>query len=398
MTRDRLVFLSDVHIGVGARTNWYQPRYHEALLGAVFDWIVAGADGIAELILLGDIVDQWTYLPGDRPPSFAEIVAANPAILGAQGALARALAALGGRVSYVGGNHDMAVGAAEVAQLRDAEGRSPRFVTDFPYLPELGEGRIACAHGHQFSMFNAPDWQAMPATGLPLGHAVTRLGALWSLQHLAPGQTVADRPGSGEPTGWAFEKDALATLITGVVERKDSLADLVLGALLRAAEVPASTPMVLADGSTLTAAQAMAAYANLYDRFKDPAHFPASGLTSEAAFFALVEADARNSLGHFARVLGKRHRVVVMGHTHASDDETQRPLLFGPDNIYANSGFNCPAWPDLTRAQRPRRPTFVEVQVDGAPPRLVVRVWAVELAGGAARVAPDPLHSVAIGA
>jgi predicted phosphodiesterase len=317
---------------------------------------------------------------------------------GRQGAIARALTALDGRVTYVGGNHDMAVGAADVAQIRDAHGRSPRFVTDFPYLPAIAEGRVACAHGHQFSMMNAPDWQAMPETGLPLGHAVTRLGALWSLQHLAPGETVADRPGAGEPTGWTFEKDELAALVTGVIEHKHSIADLVLGALLRATEAPDSTPMTLADGSTQTPAQAMTAYANLYARFKDPTHYPASGLASEAAFFALMEADARNTLGHFARLLGKQHRVVVMGHTHVADDETQRPLLVHSQNIYTNSGFGCPAWPDLTRPHHPRRPTFVEVQVDTAPPRLEVRVWAVELADGVARVTSDPVHTVAIDA
>jgi UDP-2,3-diacylglucosamine pyrophosphatase LpxH len=396
MTRDRLVFLSDVHIGVNARTNWYQARYHEAMLRTVFDTIIAEADRVAELVILGDFVDQWTYVPSERPPTFAQIAAANPGIFGAEGALARALTALDGRVSYVGGNHDMAVGAAELAQIRDPQGRSPRRITDFPYLPLLGENRIACAHGHQFSMFNAPDFQAMPKTGLPLGHVVTRLAALWSAQRLAAGETVADRPGAGEPTGWAFEKDELATLLVGVVERKASIAELVVGALLRATGQPDSIPIVLPDGSTITPAQAMKAYDNLYSRFKEPARYPASALTSEAAFFALTEVDTRNSLGHFARLLGKQHRVVVMGHTHVSDDETQRPLLFGADNIYANCGFNCPAQPDVTRRQHPRLPTFVEVQVNSPSKQLVVCVRAVELAAGTPRVATDPLHSVTI--
>lgn len=401
MARDRLIFISDVHIGVNARTNWYQARYHEPMLRATFDAVVAEADQIAELILLGDFIDQWTYVPSERPPSFAEIVAANPAIFGDQGALARALTALDGRVSYVGGNHDMAVGAAEVAQIRDAQGRTLRLVTDFPYLPALGDGRIACAHGHQFSMFNAPDWQAMPKTGIPLGHPITRLGALWSMQHLAPGETVADRPGSGEPTGWPFEKAELTTLLAGLIERHDSLADLLLDTLLKATKQPDSTPIVMADGSTITTAQAKTAYAGLYDRFKarikDPKYFPTPDLTSEAALFALVDVDARNSLDHFARLLGKQHRVVVMGHTHVPEDDAQRPLLSGGAAVYANSGFGCPAWPDLTRAQNPRRPTFAEVQVDSASKQLVVRIRAVELVAGGARVAPEPLHTVSIG-
>jgi hypothetical protein len=123
----------------------------------------------------------------------------------------------------------------------------------------------------------------------------------------------------------------------------------------------------------------------------------APGLTSDAALFALVDVDARNSLDHFARWLGKQHRVVVMGHTHVPEDEAHRPLLLGAASVYANSGFGCPAWPDVTRAQNPRRPTFAEVQVDSASRSLEVRIRVVELVAGGARVAPDPLHTVSIG-
>jgi predicted phosphodiesterase len=397
MARDRLVFISDVHIGVNARTNWYQAKYHEASLRAVFDAVAAEADQIAELIILGDFIDQWTYVPSERPPSFTEIAAANPGIFGEDGALARSLTALDGRVSYVNGNHDMAVGAAEVAQIRDSHGRSPRLVTDFPYLPAVGEGRLACAHGQQFSVFNAPDWEAMPKTGIPLGHPITRIGALWSVQHLPAGETVADRPGAGEPTGWAFEKSELRTLIAGVIEGKDSLADLLLDALLRGTGQPDSLPIVMADGSVITVAQSKQAYANLYSRFNNPSQFPGAALESHAAFFGLLEADARNSLNHFAELLGKKHRVVVMGHTHVADDETQRPILFGNNSVYANSGFNCPAQPDLDRPQHPRRPTFIDVQVDSPAKRFVVRVRVIEMVDGVARVAAEPLHTVTIG-
>lgn len=190
-------------------------------------------------------------------------------------------------------------------------------------------------------------------------------------------------------------------MLAGLIKRRDSLADLLLDTLLRATGLPDSTPMVMADGSSITPAQAKQAYAGLYDRFKDriqdPKYFPSSDLATEAALFALIDVDARNSLDHFARLLGKHHRVVVMGHTHDSDDETQRPILRGTDNIYANSGFNCPAQPDLSRAQNPRRPTFAEVQVDSAAKNLVVRIRVVELVNGVARVAPAPLHTASIG-
>lgn len=396
--RNRLVFISDVHIGVAAPTNWYQPTIHEPLLTAALDWVIERADSVGELILLGDFVDQWTYVPTRRPPTFAEIAAANPGIFAApSGALPRALDALGGAVTYVGGNHDMSVSTEDVASIRGTNGRSPRHVTAFPYMPEIGLGQLACAHGHQFSVFNAEDRQAMPATGIPLGHVVTRIAALWSARRLAEGQTVADLPGAGEPTGWALDKDELGTLLVGVIERKDSLPVLATNALLEAVGESSALPIAMLDGSTPTVAELQRSYGDLFTRYKDSAHFPGSGYGIGAAYFALLEADLRNRLDHFARQLGKHHKVVVMGHTHNPEDATQRALLFGDNNVYANSGFNCPAGPDLHRAAHPVRPSFVEVEVDAAARRFHVRVHAVAPAAEGRGAVVEAIDDVEIG-
>ncbi|MEQ9094357.1 MAG: hypothetical protein RLN63_09635, partial [Miltoncostaeaceae bacterium] len=63
------VVLSDVHIGNGAPTAWYQPAVHDPYLVRALDWAIEIKDSIRELILLGDLVDLWTYPPGVRPPS-----------------------------------------------------------------------------------------------------------------------------------------------------------------------------------------------------------------------------------------------------------------------------------------------------------------------------------------
>src|SRR5690348_1718437 len=76
--RNKIVVLSDVHIGDNSPTVWYQQKYHEPYLAALLDHVVERADEIAELVILGDFVDFWTYPPDRRPPSFAEIAAANP--------------------------------------------------------------------------------------------------------------------------------------------------------------------------------------------------------------------------------------------------------------------------------------------------------------------------------
>jgi predicted phosphodiesterase len=395
MGRDHIVVMSDLHIGVGAPTNWYQRDLHEPMLLAAFDWIVAQADSIAELVLLGDVTDQWSYVPSQRPPGFAEVAAANPAIFAPHtGALARALTALDGAVTYVPGNHDMSVTAADVATIVDRGGRAVRYETEFPYVPAAGRGKVACAHGHQFSVFNAPDHVGDPAGGLPLGYLVTRLGALWTQQHLTPGQRACDVAGAGEPTGWVFEKDELVSLASGVLRGKDSLAQLVLGALLRATGQNGSLPVTLGDGSTITVDEGIRRFSGVFHRFEAT---PGGSYGHDAALFALLDTDLRNNLDHFARDLGKRHPVVVLGHTHTAADQTERPLLVGPSSVYANSGFQCPARPDFERPVRPRRPTFVAIQVDDAAARLVVNVHAVESSPAGPRVSTAPAFSVVAG-
>ena len=397
MPISRMVFISDVHIGIDAVTNWYQRAFHEPMLIAAFEWVIGQGAAIDELILLGDVVDQWCYRPDVQPPSFAAIRAANPAILGSvDGAIARALDALGGKVTWVAGNHDLAVGADDVATIVDSKGRSPTFVTDFPYLPAAGAGEVACAHGHQFSVFNAPDPETALAP-IPLGHVVTRLSSLWSVQHLTAGQTVIDRAGSGEPSGWPFDKVEAGTIPLDVIEGKATLPDVVVRGLLKATGTDASLPITMLDGSVVTAGAMMAAYGDLYHRFANAKAFPGAGYGDLAHLFALTDTDLRNTLAHFASEVGKRgHRVVVFGHTHAPADAQQRPMI-GEDSLYGNSGFNCPARPDFDDAAHPRRPTFLEVVHDSDARRLTVNVHAVTTVGGKADVMAPPLETASIG-
>ncbi|HEY1411722.1 MAG TPA: hypothetical protein VGF36_06255, partial [Rhodopila sp.] len=125
--KNQIVVLSDIHIGDNTPTCWYQSDIHGPYLQAVFDWVVANAASIRELVLLGDVVDLWTYPCEVRPPTFATIASKNPDVFGPAGGLARVLDALGGGVSYVPGNHDMAVTQADVSAIRSPGGRRLAF-------------------------------------------------------------------------------------------------------------------------------------------------------------------------------------------------------------------------------------------------------------------------------
>jgi hypothetical protein len=385
----KLVFLSDLHLGIDAPTNWYQSLVHQPMLQAIFDHLGQETGSIEELIILGDLVDQWTYLPSVQPPDFRAIAAAQPAILGPAGALARAARALPGRVTYLLGNHDLLVDPSEVEAIFGAgvrviaDGKAP------VYCPPAGGARadIICTHGHRYSMFNAPDFQDVPALGLPLGHYVTRLSALWVSQHLQAGQTSANLAGSGNPSGWVLDRDILENVVTGVVSGRDDLSQLVFSTLLQATGQTLDLDFRCPDGTTTKAnILANSTYRGLYRDWEDTGRFPVSDYGLLPGSFALV-GDLTDNLGHFADVLGKGRKVVVMGHTHAPQLAINHYDLVMP-YLYANAGFECPSLPDFNNSGKRQYPTFVEVELDGAGNTYEVAVRFVERVAGSSAGAP----------
>lgn len=397
----RIALFSDVHIGTNAPTNWYQRAVHEPYLLAAFDYIRNNASVIDELVLVGDFVDQWTYEPSRRPPTFQEIAAANPNVFGGTvggegvpGALGQALSALKGRVTYLSGNHDMAVTAGDLVSIRDDAGHALKHFGGPVYTPSLGNGQIACTHGHLYSLLNAPDYANSPGTGLPLAHFITRLAALWTQQQLArypDSYTAADLPGSGDPVGWPLAKDVLRRLIEAILRDHQTLADVVIGSLLDLTGQTRDLPFTLADGTRITAGEVMRKYRALFAQYAAAARRePQLFGTILPEVLALGEVDARNTLVHFADVLGARHKVVVMGHTHVPEDAEEHAIL-RPTTVYANCGFNCPSVPDMAKTDNRPHPTFTEILRDDAAKRFIVATRYVVRDGSTFRVAPDPL-------
>ncbi|EFC80448.1 metallophosphoesterase [Parafrankia sp. EUN1f] len=323
-----MVVLSDVHIATNSPTNWYQAGIHEPYLVATFDWIVENADLFQEVILLGDLVDLWTFPPDVRPPSMADIIAANPRVLGPGGALARVVATFGS-VTYVLGNHDGTLTADDLDALRQAVG--PVRLVDPVYIRTGVTGaRTVFSHGHHWTMFNAPD-PTPPWAPLPIGHFVTRSFAHQMARRLQAGQSVADLPDMGYPAGINLD-DFLRTLDPML---HPDLSSRLLDYVADVAGLPRTAPIVLPDGTTTTIDEAASIYAHLFSRWEKE-----EGLFT-AGRAALADSSAH--LAWFAQRLAIQHSadLVVFGHTH-------RPmggLTVSPVN-YVNSGFECAAVPD----------------------------------------------------
>ena len=365
-----IVVLSDIHLGARVPTVWYQADVHEAPLLQILRWVVEHAPHVRELVLLGDIVELWAYPADAVPPTFADIVAAHPAVLGPDGALAEVLDALDGAVTYVPGNHDMDVTADEVASIRSRSGRAVRLVEDLPYLPVPS---VALAHGHHFTLFNAPSTTG-PWAPLPLGYFVTRAVATGWARQLPGGQTVADLAGQGSPNGLPL--DSLARVVSGSTARSvaASLVDFVVGATGVGLDLAIDLP----DGSRATLEDARHVFA---DCWSDWSAAEGGGIIGQAgaARAALADFDG-TGLGWFAQRLALEHGadLVVMGHTHAPIGGLEDGLV-----DYVNSGFDCPSTPDRQREHDPVQVTFAvvdlgEVTDDDPDPRPSACVWAVD--------------------
>jgi len=374
MANKKLVFISDIHIGNNSPTNWFQSTVHPPFLGKLLEYVRENTGTIGELIILGDLVDQWMYTPTEQPPSLAEIKAANPDIFGGEvngktvtGSLIEtvdALDAAGGKTTYIAGNHDMFITPEEVSHTI-----SPKIRTNNGYrvyTPDAGEGQIVCTHGHVFSLFNAQDYKSYPNNfkGLSLAHFISRLGARWTAQELSRKglKNAAQLPDTGDPEGWLFDAEAILGLLESLLEDKDHISELIMNALSEATG-KVDDSFIMMDGCKEMLDSVETLYKSLYNDYPDSTKtedllLPFGALSP---LFALTDTDMGNKIDHFAKESSELYPLIIMGHTHVPvlhHDE----FLFSQKAVYANSGFWCPSVPDMEN--KGKYPTFVEVEIE----------------------------------
>ncbi|CAI5477511.1 unnamed protein product [Closterium sp. Yama58-4] len=335
----QVVVLSDIHIGDGSPTQNYQAHVHEGYLLGVLDDIVARNESIAEVVLAGDIFELWCYPFHTHPPSLAAILAANPNLFGPTGGFARVLDALGGRVTFIPGNHDMHLTADDVAQIRSPGGHYVKFAAR-SYSPG-GDTCVVMAHGHEAAMFNAPDKSSKWAP-LPMGHFVSRVVSSYWAAHLPPNTTVGDLPNLGNPSS-SSTGSYLLPILLGIQAGNFSVAPQVLDAYARFYGANQSAEIIMRDGTTTTIAEAKQEYALLFQRWIQDNGGGAAGV--QVALKALwVDMDS-SYMGWFAtkHALESGASLVVYGHTHVPVRGLVNPMLAN----YINTGFECAGAPDL---------------------------------------------------
>lgn len=161
MTRTKKIFISDIHMGtedsVKNEYGWFWGE--KAILLGEFLTQLSKDETVAELVILGDLFDEWV-VPYDTSPLTAGInqfeIIANashnqPVING----LKKLIATPGITVSYVPGNHDMLIQSGQLTKILPGI----KAIID-PTVTGKGvykSNHVYAEHGSYYDIFNAPD-------------------------------------------------------------------------------------------------------------------------------------------------------------------------------------------------------------------------------------------------
>ncbi len=331
------IFVSDVHMGAGKS---FQPGY----VGHVYDWLSereasAFADflnylndsDVDEIILLGDIMDNWVCPVDTPPPTFEDIIAA-----GINGKIIRNLRNLSDnkKTIYVPGNHDMALTETFLRAT-------------FPHIGFQNEYRqddILAAHGSEHTMFCAADPINDVTDRLPIGYYISRVAA-----------TNATRTGSDNSL-----MSYLGTFIKNISE--GTVLD-VFDTAAREAGLNVNTAVEKTISDSITIEDVRTRYSNLYSQWNDDLIPRKSAAEAEL-----------NNLWPVVWNLRQRNRIIIFGHTHNKDLNKLRVDEMNEESedmyIYANTGTWC-------EYDKGKDFTFVETEKneDDAKHYVRVKTW-----------------------
>ena len=297
------IFLSDIHLSAQSLYTSGDARYKPAqhrprLLNFIQNHILARANRIKDVVLLGDIFDTWTCPPDVEPPSYQQIFEDNPHEMQAFQAIIDA----GIKLWYVHGNHDFDLNATEL------KAAIPNIQVIRSYL---GAGRSHAEHGHQHTLFNSVDFRSDRAFGRPIGYYIAR--AATRTEH--SGQSISDI--------LSYLEDVLEAGFTS-----QTLPSSIVEAITERAGMNPQDSFTLPGCNQITVQAVKDRYAGLTDHY-----------TGWRLFRRIFD-----ELGRLSRVADtlceeRSYNVVVFGHTHKA--KIDKDSWFVEDRIYANTGAWC---------------------------------------------------------
>jgi UDP-2,3-diacylglucosamine pyrophosphatase LpxH len=315
--KTRRIFLSDLHLSTTENykksklklnashnstygTAWYNPEIHDDKLHLLTSHILNNHDSIKDVVLCGDIFNTWVCPIWEAPPTYENILEDNLTFTSCM----REISNAGINLFYIKGNHDFDI---------------PDNII-YKYLPKAyiikyyRSGRIMAEHGHQYDLFNTPDFTTDPAYGRPIGYYISRLAASTE----SSGYSLIDLP--------SYVDDIIEAALT-----KQTLFGSILEALyerIATQDRTGSDTIIMPDGvSNITIEQLKALYTKV-------------GNTYSSAELLQCLFDRRYMHGTADRLCKKLDlNVILFGHTHNA--LLDKDWFLTEDRIYANTGAWC---------------------------------------------------------
>jgi UDP-2,3-diacylglucosamine pyrophosphatase LpxH len=138
---------------------------------------VNARDDVAELVILGDLLDDWVSPVKSLPQAFADILADsnNAGIVAAFQTICRNPNI---KVTYVTGNHDLLSFEDQNKAMIANAFPGMNIISESPGLGAYTKDDVIWAeHGHRYCLFNAPDTWSRTGGHLPMGYFISRLAA-----------------------------------------------------------------------------------------------------------------------------------------------------------------------------------------------------------------------------
>ncbi len=348
--KNMIVVISDLHLG--ADLKYAECKDNLGALEKLLKQIKASPN-VKELVIAGDLIDEWfvpattdTYQGKNQADFVRRLAIANKGVFDALNSIIREGVIL---VTYVPGNHDLTITAANIESVLPGINQARDAALGLGTYSPVGCPVVAIEHGHRYNFFCAPDpisnQQVAPGTIMPPGYFFTRIAALFVEQGVTvPGDTtpvVTPNNSGGEsqdllfrywqdwymtvnlfPITNKFDEEIIVTNVNGF-SGSYSVNDLI--------------PFQSSDGGWINV--------NLFNGIQENwearqtlNNVPIHTVTSRAidSVNSAAETDYQANLQYFMNPESDK-RIVVFGHTH-------QPKIVANQNynsekcIYANSG------------------------------------------------------------
>ena len=347
--RTKTIFISDIHMGDNTNNSGQFPYvWFKKNVGLLAQFLrqKSAAPDVNEVVILGDLFDRW-IVPADMNPitDFGAISSdlINRPVIDALVALA---ASNDIKLSYVPGNHDMALDNGDITTMRNfMQTTFPgiNFVCDGTWpLGTYTAGSLVAEHGNRYCLFNAPDRLSNSNSSfLPLGYFISRMVAYKACKTgknqdvLDIFAGIMDEYAKGDPN---FAKNVFHSIAQDCrLDPGDIIVDGLPGY----------------PGVQMTIDDIGTRFRGITSNWGD---VPGSG---RVGVLTAVEDEELGLFGaaddtYFRR--GSTVKVVIFGHTHTPTLDPDNPGFPGASNtIYAN----CGAWVDSAKDGC----TYVETEV-----------------------------------